>query len=131
MIIYQKKILRSDLKLNPGVLYAFGDNLDRVGLGGQAKEMRGEPNAVGLATKKSTYLCYTDTAGDFSMFLEGFSSDLALLAELGSFDIKNGWKKTVVFPTDGVGTGLACLPPRFLEKATTLLAMYGIENGKR
>ena len=53
MIIYQKFIYRSDLKANPSVLYLFGDNLQRVGLGGQAKEMRGEPNAVGIATKKA------------------------------------------------------------------------------
>jgi hypothetical protein len=28
----------------------FGDNGRRIGFGGQAKEMRGEPNAIGVAT---------------------------------------------------------------------------------
>jgi redox-sensitive bicupin YhaK (pirin superfamily) len=30
-------------------LFVFGDNLRRTGFGGQAAEMRGEPNAVGIA----------------------------------------------------------------------------------
>jgi hypothetical protein len=47
-----KIILRSELKANPTTLYLFGDNDIRKGLGGQAKEMRGETNAVGISTKK-------------------------------------------------------------------------------
>ncbi len=47
-----KIVLRSELKANPTTLYLFGDNDIRRGLGGQAKEMRGEPNAVGVSTKK-------------------------------------------------------------------------------
>ena len=47
-----KIILRSELKANSTTLYLFGDNDVRKGLGGQAKEMRGEPNAVGISTKK-------------------------------------------------------------------------------
>lgn len=31
----------------------FGDNLERRGFGGQAASMRGEPNAIGIPTKKS------------------------------------------------------------------------------
>lgn len=47
-----KIVLRSELKANPTTLYLFGDNDIRKGLGGQAKEMRGEPNAIGVSTKK-------------------------------------------------------------------------------
>jgi hypothetical protein len=47
-----KIILRSELKANPATLYLFGDNDIRKGLGGQAKEMRDEPNAIGISTKK-------------------------------------------------------------------------------
>ena len=47
-----KIILRSELKANPKTLYLFGDNDIRKGLGGQAKEMRGESNAIGVSTKK-------------------------------------------------------------------------------
>ena len=52
MVIYQHRIFRKDLKNNPTVLYLFGDNRLRKGLGGQAREMRGEPNALGIRTKK-------------------------------------------------------------------------------
>lgn len=45
-------ITRSKVINNRDVLYLFGDNLIRKGLGGQAKEMRGEPNTVGIITKK-------------------------------------------------------------------------------
>jgi hypothetical protein len=47
-----KIIVRSELKANPTTLYLFGDNDIRKGLGGQAKEMRGESNAIGISTKK-------------------------------------------------------------------------------
>lgn len=43
-----KYIKRQDLKSNPNTQYLFGDNLKRSGFGGQAKEMRGEPNAIGI-----------------------------------------------------------------------------------
>lgn len=45
-------ITREELKKNPTIMYLFGDNDQRTGLGGQAKEMRGEPNAFGISTKK-------------------------------------------------------------------------------
>jgi len=44
-------ILRSEVQANPRTLYLFGDNTRRVGLGGQAKEMRYEPNTAGICTK--------------------------------------------------------------------------------
>lgn len=45
-------ISRTIVRDNPKTLYIFGDNNTRSGLGGQAKEMRGEPNAFGISTKK-------------------------------------------------------------------------------
>jgi hypothetical protein len=56
MIIKWKRIYREDLRNNPDFMFLFGDNLQRTGLGGQAKEMRGEFNAIGIATKKSPSL---------------------------------------------------------------------------
>src|ERR1700733_11175761 len=52
-ILYQKMIDRDDLKRNTSVLYLFGDNERRTGMGGQAAAMRGEPNAVGIRTKRA------------------------------------------------------------------------------
>ena len=39
------------LRAYPGYLFLFGDNLQRIGKGGQAI-IRDEPNAFGIATKK-------------------------------------------------------------------------------
>jgi len=50
----EKHITRQMLRAEPGTLWVFGDNLQRKGLGGQAKEMRGEPNAIGIPTKKGS-----------------------------------------------------------------------------
>jgi hypothetical protein len=52
-IIYRDWITRYDLKIAPGVYFIFGDNCARKGRGGQAAEMRGEPNAIGVVTKRS------------------------------------------------------------------------------
>lgn len=47
-----KSIITRDMVIGtPNILYIFGDNVMRAGFGGQAKEMRGEPNAYGIATK--------------------------------------------------------------------------------
>lgn len=51
VIITADFYVRNQLRADPGSLYLFGDNLDRRGLGGQAAEMRGEPNAFGIAVK--------------------------------------------------------------------------------
>jgi hypothetical protein len=50
-LIFQEWITRKDLRENPDKRYVFGDNVERRGYGGQAKEMRGEPNAIGVVTK--------------------------------------------------------------------------------
>lgn len=106
MIIFQQMISRQDLKNNPQVLYVFGDNDQRTGLGGQAKSMRGEPNAVGIRTKKLP-----------SNQVGSFYSDDNYLENIGKidedFDVierhlqSNG---IVVIPASGIGTGLADLP---------------------
>ncbi len=51
-------ISRLDLQANPNITFLFGDNVadhgkpldQRIGKGGQAAEMAGEPNAVGIPT---------------------------------------------------------------------------------
>ena len=129
MIIYQKVIKRSDLQANPGLLYVFGDNHFRKGLGGQAKEMRGEPNAFGVRTKKTPWDCFEDNIADLNQFKSGIDVDLGELKRAGSY-YDNYWPRIVVFPTDGIGTGLAKLPPNFLEYLNKKLLEVGIINGK-
>lgn len=110
-IIFQSHIVRADLKNNPQALYLFGDNESRRGLGGQAKEMRGEPNAIGIRTKRApdnrADSFWNEGPGNApSHFIAMVESDFApVRAALGRNEL-------VIIPADGLGTGLADLPSR-------------------
>ena len=100
---HEHRITRKDLRKNPDKLYVFGDNLERKGLvGGQASAMRGEPNAVGIPTKRypssSPDAYFTDQ--DFERFKEAVAPDLKRLRE---------FEGTIIWPSDGIGTGRAKL----------------------
>lgn len=97
----RKWITRAMLRAEPGVLFVFGDNLERWGRGGQAAEMRGEPNAVGLPTKVSPKQYLTD--GDLRAVKMEAQSDIDRLAA----QLRSGGR--VIWPADGIGTGLAGL----------------------
>jgi len=127
-IIFQYRIYRVDLELNPDVYYCFGDNDMRVGMGGQAKECRGERNAIGIRTKKTPgedeAAYYTDE--ELEDNLKKISGDFAAVLDLLIA------KKVVVFPTEGFGTGFAELKTRaprtlkFIETTVeTLVRDYG------
>ena len=113
-VILVKRYTRELITANPDVLFVFGDNLARVGYGGQAKEARGCKNAVGIPTKISPSQNITD-----DLVYQNPSRYCVPVTE--AFDrlqahLKEG--KNVVWPEDGVGTGLAALPihaPKFLE----------------
>lgn len=113
-IFYQKIIMREDLQANPGVLYVFGDNVERKGMAGQAAEMRGEPNAIGVATKwKPTNQPDAFFNDDqFDQIIPILTQDLT---PVYNAVIAN---KIVVWPQDGIGTGYARLhicAPRILR----------------
>lgn len=101
---YQRHITRKNLRENPNKVYLFGDNLAKRGMGGQAKEMRGEENAIGIPTKK--YPTMNDKA--FFTDDEFESNKERILNEFKKIP-KN---KTVVVPSSGLGTGLAQLDKR-------------------
>lgn len=117
-VIYQKWIMREDLQNNPGVYYLFGDNLQRRGLGGQAKAMRGEPNAIGVATKKDCTMRPSDffTDDEYEANCEQIDADLEMAFEM----VRCG--KIVVIPADGLGTGLSELPQRAPKTNAYLVA---------
>lgn len=107
-LIFQHRIYRQDLQANLDVLYVFGDNAQRVGLGGQAGEMRGEPNAVGVATK------WAPSNADDAFFSD---EKFELQAQIINQDMTPIVQalvagKTVVWPLDGIGTGLSDVPNR-------------------
>jgi hypothetical protein len=104
IIIFQHRIYRSDLQANPNILYVFGDNLQREGMGGQAALMRGEPNAIGIVTKRAPSCNDEDFFSDNPEELQLVRGDLSKL--LGQIH------RAIVVPSDGIGTGLSELPQR-------------------
>jgi hypothetical protein len=107
-VIYQKKIFREDLKRNPSVLFLYGDNQKRVGNGGQAAEMRGEPNAVGIRVKRAPsrddgdYWSDRNLEANCSMIEEDLSR------------VRNHLRRggVIVIPSDGIGTNRADMERR-------------------
>ncbi len=100
-IEYLEYITRQDIKNNPDKIFLFGDNLKRFGYKGQAREMRGEPNSIGIITKK-----YPSNSAesfiydkDFKYIKDIIDKDFASIPD----------NVTVVIPLNGLGTGLAKL----------------------
>jgi hypothetical protein len=107
-VLRPKFIARSDVRSRPDARFVFGDNMERRGFRGQAKEMRGEPNAVGVPTKwkpdRAPASYFSDS--DFDKVRVAIDSAFRLLR-----DACNGGAD-IVIPADGIGTGLADLPNR-------------------
>ena len=124
-IIYQNFITRQDLKANPDKVYLFGDNLQKQGLGGQAKEMRGEPNAIGIPTKKKP----SNSDDSFMSDLEYNENVIAIDEAFNKIPID----KTIVIPSAGLGTGLAKLDiraPKTFSYLQTRLKQLITEDNK-
>jgi len=115
MILYQHRIYRTDLRNNREAYYLFGDNVKRVGYGGQAKEMRDEPNAIGVATKSSPYEYFHDK--DLIKNVSVMWDDL----HPAYFAVIAG--RTLIIPSDGLGTGLSKLPEMAPRTNKALLFM--------
>ena len=96
------------LRQSPDALFVFGDNLSRKGFGGQASEMRGEPNAVGIPTKRAPYMHESAFFNDNDLDEAG-PAIKAAFARLFEHAQRGG---TIFWPADGIGTGLAQLPTR-------------------
>jgi hypothetical protein len=102
-LIYQKRISRADLRANPEQIYVFGDNVQRKGLGGQAYEMRGEPNSFGIPTKwfpkMTPEAFFWDSQRDkIEPILDPLYLHLIRILKEG---------RTIVWPEDDIGTGMS------------------------
>lgn len=123
-----KHYTRAIIQKSPDKLFVFGDNCHRVGMGGQAGAARGERNAVGIRTKNdpgASNLSYFRDM-DYQLNLEMIMTDMRIIF----IALRKG--RTVVWPADGIGTGLAKLPETapltlaFIEHmATSLKTLYG------
>lgn len=105
MIEYRNHITREMLQAEPEKLFVFGDNFSRRGYGEQASEMRGEPNAVGISTKKRPSMEEDAFLTDESIVRWGFYSGAAITKLLA-------FEGVIVWPAVGIGTGLAGLEKR-------------------
>ncbi len=107
-VTYAVWITREAVRANPDTIYLFGDNEQPTGLGGQAKYCRGEPNAVGIATKR--HPSSNDGAfwsdDDFDRCAAILDADFAPVID----HARRGGK--VVCARAGIGTGLSDLPRR-------------------
>ena len=118
-------ITREYVRANRDKLFLFGDNLERRGFGGQAAAMRGEPNAIGIPTKKSPR--YKDDA--FFSDDEFEQNKAAIDAAFGKVtQAVTEAVRSIVIPSDGLGTGRAELDKRaprtfvYLQKRLAALA---------
>jgi hypothetical protein len=112
------------LKANPNKIYVFGDNNQREGTRGQAS-IRNEPNAMGISTKlrpsadEDAFM----TDKDLNKNKAVIDGDIAKIKATG---------KTVVFPKDGLGTGLAKLkekaPQTYAYLKQRLLQEFSFDN---
>ncbi|OWJ65119.1 hypothetical protein [Inquilinus limosus] len=126
---YVARYSREEIRSHPQALYVFGDNFVERGLGGQAAAARGEPNAVGIATKRAPSLVTNAflTDADLARLQQHATPALDRLRE----HLAAGG--TVVMPADGIGTGLAQMPdraPACWRWLCDQLARLGIENPK-
>lgn len=113
------------LRNNPDKIYVFGDNMKRYGKRGQAI-IRDEPNAFGVATKR--YPSMDDWA-----FFSGKEDEFDAVIN----DLRKLWilaqKHTIVFPSAGIGTGLANMKERSFPIWSTMNKIlkehFGYTNG--
>lgn len=114
-------ITRDMLRASPDTVFVFGDNRERHGMGGQAGAMRGEPNAIGVATLYAPGDFYRP---DDPLALATVASDLYRVA----LALADG--RDVVVPRDGLGTGLARLPENAPALHRLIVAFFRAAPGE-
>jgi alkylated DNA repair dioxygenase AlkB len=116
----------ADVQANSNKIYIFGDNVIEKGKGGQAI-IRDEENAFGIPTKVLPDTTPNSYFNDNKY--EANSSQIDRAIE----KIKNDGRP-VVFPKDGLGTGLAKLkekaPQTYTYLKQRLLEEFGFDNDK-
>lgn len=130
-IVYMHNITRIDAKRNPEIAFIFGDNDARSGFGGLAKELRGEPNAYGIRVKKKP----TRDVGAYYTDNELKENVQKITEDINHIINKIKWNQSpiIIYPTNGIGTGLASMktqcPETFNAMNLLLEQTLGIKNG--
>ena len=119
-------ITRKLLNSSPDKLFLFGDNHKRYGKGGQARVMRGHPNAHGIRTKHAPSMHQSAMWTD-----DTYENNVRMIDEDLDAALETG--KQLVIPDAGLGTGLSRLPqnaPRTNEYLESRLhELLGEEDG--
>ena len=121
----QKFFSVKDCNHNPNKIYIFGDNLCGIGKGGQAI-IRDCSNAFGIPTKRAPSM------NSNAFFSDRFDEYEAIKAKIEKLITLDRYKTdiTFVFPTAGLGTGLAKMnqtsPKLFEYMNKTLYKFFGV-----
>ena len=121
----QKIFSIKDCNNNPNKIYIFGDNLCGIGKGGQAI-IRDCSNAFGIPTKRAPSM------NSNAFFSDQFDEYEAVKAKIEKLITLDRYKTdvTFVFPTAGLGTGLAKMnqtsPKLFEYMNKTLYKFFGV-----
>lgn len=100
-------ITRKQIQRNPDILFIFGDNDERKGLGGMAKEFRGEANSIGIRTKKKP----SNYESSFYTDIEYIENTIKIIEDIKI--IREKMKKYIgICLPEGIGTGLSELDKR-------------------
>ncbi len=115
---------------NPTKLYIFGDNTLRKGYAGQA-QIRHCQNSYGIVTKTNPGLNINDFFTDNKLIDKiAIDDDIEMLVQYLN---SPGSIQTVVFPGDGLGTGLSDMQnkcPELLKHLNKrLFDIFGIDYG--
>jgi hypothetical protein len=115
--IWTDQILRrQDLQdLAASHLFLFGDNLIERGMGGMAAEMRGEPNSLGVPTKRLPSMT-PDAFFSDSTYDDNVRAIQRQLAKIPNYN-----KPNLVIPR-GIGAGRALLPQKAPRTYAALIA---------
>ena len=100
MIEIIEKYSIEECKKYPNKIFVFGDNLIEKGTGGQAI-IRNEPNSFGIPTKRLPNMM------ESSFFFDKKDEETRLKEKLYLLNDLFKQNKTIVFPKNGIGTGLA------------------------
>lgn len=96
-----KRYSREQIMEDPTTLYVFGDNLERTGYGGQAAAARDCPNAIGIPT------LFAPGKPAQPEWISLFRAVAATELQTLYLHLMSGGD--IVWPGDGVGTGIADL----------------------
>lgn len=108
-VLTMKWITRAFVREHRDRIFLFGDNLAGRGFGGQAAAMRGEPNVIGIPTKKLP----SNSENAFFMDAEFDQNKAAIDQALERLlDMCLTTDQVIVIPANGIGTGRAQLASR-------------------